>query len=219
MHTSSVFRARIIVATLVAAASACGSGAGPSYGPGSPYAAVPGARPRGPFDPQRFDTDVPGARADLRDVDGRAVGTVRFAQAPYGVVMTVELSGLPAGVHAMHVHAVGRCEPPFTTAGGHYNPASRQHGVRNPAGFHAGDLPNVVASVGASVRVEAISRDVTLDRGPASLFTPEGTALVIHRDADDYTTDPSGGAGARIACGVIVPDSGTRLSPSAFPRR
>lgn len=216
---SGAVRTGITAAAVVAAVSACVSGAVPPGDAGGRDHATSDAQSRAPINAQSFDSDAPEARADMRDVDGRSVGTVRFTQAPYGVVVTAELSALPAGVHAMHVHAVGRCEAPFTTAGGHFNPASRQHGVKNRAGFHAGDLPNVIASSGGTVRIEAISRDVTLGRGPASLFTPQGTALVVHRDADDYTTDPSGNAGARIACGVIVPDSAAHLAPTASPRR
>jgi Cu-Zn family superoxide dismutase len=121
----------------------------------------------------------------------------------------VEASGLPHGLHAIHVHSVGRCNPPdFASAGAHWNPSGRKHGLNNPAGPHAGDLPNVeVAANGV------LSATVTLPN--ASLFAPpgmpgalldvDGAALVIHAQADDYITDPSGNSGSRIACAVIRP--------------
>lgn len=206
MRSSSLVAAAGAAALLAACASGGAGGGRPDPRGGS------NAGPRGPFNAPSFNTNVPNARADMRDLDGRSVGTVTFTQAPYGVVVTAQLTGLPAGVHAMHVHEVGRCEPPFTSAGGHYNPAFRQHGVKNRAGYHAGDLPNFSAPASGTVRVDAISRDITLGVGPGSLFTPQGTALMIHSDADDYTSDPGGQAGTRIACGVIVRDSSARTA-------
>ena len=212
--------AATVVASLL---TACASGSGPN-GSGPPAGGPNGsggfgAGPRTAFNPPSFNTNVPGARADMHDADGRSVGTVTFVQAPYGVIVSAQLSGLPAGVHAMHIHEVGRCEAPFTSAGGHYNPSFRQHGVKNRAGYHAGDLPNFTAPATGTVRIDAITRDVTLGQGANSLFTAQGTALMIHSDADDYMSDPGGNAGVRIACGVIVRDSTVRLNPPAPPRR
>lgn len=205
------------LAALVLAACASGSGPGGSGGPSNGPGGLNG--PRGAFNVPTFNTNVPAARADLRDLDGRSVGTATFTQAPYGVLVSAQLTGLPAGVHAMHVHEVGRCEPPFTSAGGHYNPAFRQHGVKNRAGYHSGDLPNFTAPASGTVRVDAITRDVTLGSGANSLFTAQGTALMIHSDADDYASDPGGNAGTRIACGVIVRDSTARAAVPGPPRR
>ena len=208
--------AAILSAALLAA---CASGAGPGNSSGGPQNGPGGFNgPRGPFNAPSFNTNVPSARADLRDLDGRSVGTVTFTQAPYGVVVSAQLSGLPPGVHAMHVHEIGRCEPPFTSAGGHYNPAFRLHGVKNRGGYHAGDLPNFTAPATGTVRVDAITRDLTLGQGPGSLFTAQGTALMIHSDPDDYASDPGGNAGVRNACGAIVRDTTTRATSTA-PRR
>ncbi len=207
---SSSNLAAVAAAGLLTAASlaACASGAGPGGSNPGPQNGPGGLNgPRGPFNVQSFSTNVPAARADMRDLDGRSVGTVTFTQGAYGVVVVAQLTGLPAGTHAMHIHEVGRCEPPFTSAGGHYNPAFRQHGVKNRAGFHAGDLPNFTAPASGTVRVDAITQSVTLGGGPGTLFTPQGTALMIHSDPDDYQSDPGGNAGVRIACGVIVRDS------------
>ncbi|HET7461075.1 MAG TPA: superoxide dismutase family protein [Longimicrobium sp.] len=128
---------------------------------------------------------------------------------PDSVRLVVESSGLPEGVHGTHLHAVGRCEPPqFTTAGGHLNPANRQHGLRNPQGPHAGDMPNLVVGGNGRGRMETIVRG-SLTPGRAPLFDADGTALVVHAGADDMVTDPAGNSGARIACGVLAAPTGT----------
>lgn len=140
---------------------------------------------------------APGARADFVDANGNAVGSATLFQQDNGVLVRVSVSGLPAGEHGFHVHQVGRCEPPFTTAGGHFNPGSRKHGLQNPEGPHAGDLPNLPAA--ANGRFEMLANGLTLE----SLFDADGSALVIHANPDDYKTDPAGNAGGRIACAVI----------------
>jgi Cu-Zn family superoxide dismutase len=197
----------LAAAAVAAACSSAGNppaGAAPAPGQQRPGQRAPVAAP------PTFETrNVAPARAELRDVDGRVVGTATFTQGAHGVVVTTELSGLAAGVHAMHIHDVGRCEPPFTTAGGHYNPGLRQHGVRNRNGYHAGDLPNFTAPATGSVRVDAISRDFTLGPGATTLFDVDGSSIMIHSGADDYESDPGGNAGTRLACGVIA-----RATPS-----
>ncbi len=121
-----------------------------------------------------------------------------------GVRIKLNASQLPAGTHALHIHAVGKCDPPdFKTAGPHFNPAGKKHGTKNPEGAHAGDLPNFEVGKDGRAKVSLFASGVTLGAGPHSLFNPEGTALVIHEKPDDYVTDPAGDAGARIACGVI----------------
>jgi superoxide dismutase, Cu-Zn family len=147
------------------------------------------------------------ARAELRDTKGNAIGSAALTDDSDGVRIVGRLSGLSPGTHAFHIHAVGRCDPPdFSSAGGHFNPASRRHGRKNPGGPHLGDLPNIVVGTDGSAHVDIAVHDLTLgsDVDSHSLFGPAGTALVIHERADDETTDPAGNAGARIACGVIT---------------
>lgn len=147
------------------------------------------------------------AEAEIRDREGRHVGSATLTDTPHGVLIWAELFDLPDGRKAMHVHAAGRCDPPdFMSAEGHFNPHGRQHGILNPAGMHAGDLPNVHLRQGR-VTTEVLVRDVTLRPGPASLLREGGTSLMIHDGEDDYVSDPAGNAGARIACGVIRPSS------------
>jgi Cu-Zn family superoxide dismutase len=133
---------------------------------------------------------------------GAPVGSVRAWQTAGGVSFRIYAAGLPHGIHGLHVHAVGRCDPPgFTSAGGHWNPASRQHGMNNPQGPHAGDLPNVEVSANG-----VLSTTVTLPNASlAALVDADGAALVLHEKADDYATDPSGSSGARIACAILQP--------------
>jgi Cu-Zn family superoxide dismutase len=143
-----------------------------------------------------------GAPMPLISSTGQSLGTVRAWQTAGGVSFRISATGLPHGLHGVHVHAVGRCDPPdFKTAGAHWNPAGKQHGMNNPAGPHAGDLPNVeVAANGV------LNATVTLaGASMAGLLDADGAALVIHATADDYTTDPSGNSGARIACAVLQP--------------
>jgi superoxide dismutase, Cu-Zn family len=145
------------------------------------------------------------ARAGLKSTDGKDVGTVELLQTPAGVLLKVSVKGLPAGEHAFHVHAVGKCEPPFDSAGGHFNPGGKKHGLMAPEGHHAGDMPNLHVPQSGELVVEVVNTAVTLEPGkPNSLFGPNGTAIVIHAGVDDYKTDPAGNAGGRIACGVIM---------------
>jgi Cu-Zn family superoxide dismutase len=131
---------------------------------------------------------------------GQPLGSVRMWETPGGVTFRIAASGLPHGIHGVHVHAVGRCDPPgFATAGAHFNPTGAKHGFNNPAGPHRGDLPNVgVAANG--VLQEAVALP---GASFAGLLDADGAALVIHARADDYVTDPSGNSGDRIACAVI----------------
>ena len=156
-------------------------------------------------------TDLPqgGAPMALVNSSGQSIGTVRAWQTAGGVSFRIDATGLPHGIRAIHVHGVGRCDPPdFTSAGPHWNPAMRKHGTNNPAGPHAGDLPNVEVSangvLGATVTLPGAS---LTGPGPAGvLLDADGASLVIHAGPDDYVTDPSGNSGARIACAVITPN-------------
>ena len=145
------------------------------------------------------------AVADLKDKDGKIVGMATFREATGGVLVSVEVKGLTPGLHAIHVHAVGKCEGPgFTSAGGHFNPAQKQHGLKNPQGPHAGDMPNMYVAKDGVGRFEVLNDNISLGAGDRSLFDADGSALVIHAGVDDYVTDPAGNAGDRVACGVIV---------------
>ncbi len=148
--------------------------------------------------------EAQSARAALKDANGKDVGSAMLTQVPGGVLIAVSLKGLPAGEHAFHVHAVGKCEPPFTSAGGHFNPGNKKHGLMAADGHHAGDMPNLHIPASGELAVEVMNGDITLEKGkPNSLFDADGSALVIHANKDDYKTDPTGDAGGRIACGVV----------------
>jgi superoxide dismutase, Cu-Zn family len=146
------------------------------------------------------------AVAVLRNRQGQEIGEATFRQEGDAVVMVIDARNLEGGERAIHIHEVGVCEPPdFQSAGGHFNPEDRAHGFDHPEGPHAGDLRNLVVDpddgIGhATYRLETVSlRSGT----PNSLLDGDGTAVVIHADADDYRSQPAGDAGDRIACGVI----------------
>jgi Cu-Zn family superoxide dismutase len=144
------------------------------------------------------------AHADLSDASGQPVGSATLTQTPHGVLISAQLQHIPPGQHAFHIHAVGQCRPPFTSAGGHFNPAGKQHGIKNPAGMHAGDMPNITVPESGTIQFEVLDELATLSEGGNRILDDDGAALVIHATADDYTSDPAGNAGARIACGVIT---------------
>jgi Cu-Zn family superoxide dismutase len=145
------------------------------------------------------------AKAELHDGMGNSVGTAEFSPAPQGVSIRLNLTNLPPGVHGIHVHAVAKCEgPAFTTAGGHLNPDMKHHGLENPEGPHAGDMPNITVGADGTVKTTIVAPGVTMGDDPHSIFTNGGTALVIHAMPDDLKSDPAGNAGARIACGTIA---------------
>ena len=148
--------------------------------------------------------DVMGATANMKDPNGKDVGTVVLSQTPSGVLLTAKLENLPAGTHAFHVHAVGKCDPPFKSAGGHYNPGNKKHGILTADGMHAGDMPNIHVAANGKLTIEVLNPNITLDKGsPNTVFDSDGSAIVLHQKGDDYKSQPSGAAGSRIACGVI----------------
>lgn len=122
-----------------------------------------------------------------------------------GVWLNVSIESLPAGTHAFHIHETGKCEGDFKSAGGHFAPAGNKHGILVKGGSHAGDMPNIHVPADGSLNIEVFAPDVTLDKGAEnSLFDADGSAIVIHEGIDDYKSQPSGDAGARIACGVVT---------------
>jgi Cu-Zn family superoxide dismutase len=141
----------------------------------------------------------------LSDAAGKSVGTATISGTKTGVSIALNLNGLPAGAHAIHIHQTAKCEAPgFTTAGGHFNPDAKKHGLENPEGHHAGDMMNFTVKEDGTAKLTVTDDDVTLTDGPKSIFTGGGTALMIHAAADDMKSDPAGNAGARIACGTII---------------
>lgn len=142
------------------------------------------------------------------DSSGARVGVATFSLVEGGARLGVSVSGLSPGEHGIHIHERGDCtSPDFSSAGAHLNPAGRQHGLENPAGPHAGDLPNLkVEADGSADTIFAVSPDL-LAGGEGPLFQPGGTAVVVHAEQDDQHTDPSGGSGARVACGVVKRDT------------
>ncbi len=145
------------------------------------------------------------AKADLRNVDGKSVGSVELVQTPSGVVhLTAVFDGVPPGDHGFHIHTNGACSPDFKAAGGHYAPHGHAHGVNDAKGPHGGDMPNIHVPADGKLTIEYFLTGVTLAEGEAgSLFKEGGTAFIVHDGTDDYVSQPSGAAGSRIACGVI----------------
>lgn len=139
------------------------------------------------------------ANADIKNAQGQSIGTATLTDTPHGVLLHVALTKAPEGTHAFHIHAVGKCEPPFTTAGGHLNPATKKHGIKSADGAHAGDLPNVTVPAGGMLTFDVLAAGVTM----ASVLDADGAAVVMHQGLDDYSSDPAGNAGDRVACGVI----------------
>jgi Cu-Zn family superoxide dismutase len=165
---------------------------------GCHHAAPPSAAPTGGGAPR------PRAVFVVIDSNGARSGQITGSEAGGSVVLEILVRGLTPGQHGMHLHSNPSCEPPsFQSAGGHFNPAGKQHGVRNPMGPHAGDLPNLTVTPDGVGRAQVTLPGWTLAPGPHSISQP-GTALVIHAAPDDELTDPSGNSGARVACGVIL---------------
>lgn len=158
----------------------------------------------------------------LVNPSGEIIGEVRGGDSDEGATLMVSARGLPPGEHAMHIHDIGICEPPgFESAGPHWNPTQRDHGALNPQGAHLGDLQNVTVGEDGRLQVRVVvpgtylrteGRDVR--PGAHQILDASGAALVIHADADDYRTGPSGNAGERIACAVLgSPEPGAIVSP------
>ena len=145
------------------------------------------------------------ASAAMVNAEGEPVGNVELMETPQGTLISAKFSNLPEGPHAFHVHETGSCEPPFTSAGGHYNPTSAKHGILSPEGMHAGDMPNIYVPASGELTIEILNANLAVDE---SLLDDDGAAIVVHAGPDDYQSDPAGDAGDRIACGVIKGGTG-----------
>jgi Cu-Zn family superoxide dismutase len=175
--------------------------------------------PEKPADAKPAEPAAPPLRgkADLKGLDGKSIGTAQLEESPHGVLVTLDLTNAPSGMHAFHIHETGKCEPPFKTAGGHFNPAGHEHGFKNPNGRHAGDLPNINVEGGKGT-YQFFADGVTLKAGEKnSLLDADGSALVMHAKTDDYIEPKTGNAGDRIACGVIEKAGETAAPPTTKP--
>jgi len=146
------------------------------------------------------------AHATFINTDGEQIGTANLTESPNGVLISTDIRDLPEGVHAFHLHETGECDPAtgFKSAGGHYAPAGNEHGFLEEGGPHAGDMPNQAVEANGVMQTDVFNPRVTLARGePNTVFDDDGSAFVIHSGADDYTSQPAGAAGGRIACAVI----------------
>lgn len=143
-------------------------------------------------------------KVDLKNAQGESVGSATLTPSGKGIKIRLSAMNLPAGEHAIHVHETAKCDPPdFKSAGGHFNPDGKHHGLKNPEGPHAGDMENFTVKPDGTARTSLTNANVNLGSDAHSVFTNGGTALVIHAKPDDMKSDPAGNAGDRIACGVI----------------
>jgi superoxide dismutase, Cu-Zn family len=175
--------------------SALGDDAKPAPAPAQPAPARPAPARPAPTRPVKIK---------LADAKGKSMGTATLSVDPGGVKITLAVKGLTAGDHAIHIHEVAKCEgPDFKSAGAHFNPAHKKHGLDSPDGPHAGDIPNFTVDARGRSAASVVAPGITLDDGAHGVFAGGGTALVIHASPDDGKTDPAGAAGERIVCGVI----------------
>jgi Cu-Zn family superoxide dismutase len=144
------------------------------------------------------------AEAKIIDSHGKSLGTATFVETDAGVKIRLQASGLSPGTHGIHFHEKGKCEgPTFKSSGEHFRPQRKEHGLENPKGPHAGDLPNLKVEANGSADIEMLNDRVTLAKGKNSLLKSGGVSVIIHAKPDDQESNPSGESGDRIACGVV----------------
>lgn len=142
------------------------------------------------------------ATATIYDLVGARVGTATFTDTHSGLLVSASVAGLGRGAHGVHIHTVGQCTSPFLSAGGHFNPDRKSHGLKNRDGPHRGDMPNIDMPAAGALKFEFILPGVTVG-ATNPLIGGDGTSIVFHTAGDDHRTDPDGASGSRLACGVI----------------
>ncbi len=152
-------------------------------------------------------SEMPAARADIFSIDGTQVGTAAMVEGAGGVLMHIRVEGLPPGKKGLHIHSHASCDAStgFKSAKGHVGKVDGGHGLLNPAGPEAGDIPNIFIGADGIGEMEAFSTRVSLSGGDHNLLDADGSTFIIHEAPDDHKSQPIGGAGGRIACGLIVP--------------